>query len=139
MTSMKDRRGASAVELALILPFLVLFMLGATDYGRFARVDISVEAAAGAGARKGADTPVTDETLDRWESAVRQVVVEEMRGLSDYVDEQLKVTATRTTQSDGNSTVKVIVKYPFSTMLKWPGIPKETTLTATATAKGLHP
>ena len=49
-TGSSRRSGAVAVELALILPLLVLIVLGAVDFGRFANTYIAVTNACRAGA-----------------------------------------------------------------------------------------
>jgi Flp pilus assembly protein TadG len=53
------QRGQALVELAFILPLLVLLMVGAIELGRFCYAAIEVSNAAGAGARDGAQNYVT--------------------------------------------------------------------------------
>ena len=56
-----DRRGGQALlEMALVVPILVLLMLGAADLGRAFYLNIQVEGASRAGMRVGVTNGVTD-------------------------------------------------------------------------------
>lgn len=50
----KDRRGAAAIELSAIAPFLILMLIGLGDIGRFAYKKMQVQHAANAGGRYAA-------------------------------------------------------------------------------------
>lgn len=52
-----DDRGASLVELALVLPLLMLLLLGAADFGRAYYLAMEIAGAAQAGAEYGAQNP----------------------------------------------------------------------------------
>lgn len=54
MTNEKKERGAAAVELAIILPLLLLLLLGIMEFGRAYNVQISLSQAAREGARHAA-------------------------------------------------------------------------------------
>jgi Flp pilus assembly protein TadG len=58
---LKSERGASLVELALVLPLLMLLLMGAIDFGRAYYLAMEVSGAAHAGAEYGAQNP-TDTT-----------------------------------------------------------------------------
>src|SRR5438105_12464827 len=53
MSSLRGRRGQSMVELALILPTLILMTLGMVDYGRAYYFQVAITNAAREGARTG--------------------------------------------------------------------------------------
>jgi Flp pilus assembly protein TadG len=50
----RDTRGAAAIELALITPFMILLLMGVFDFGTIAYTMMQVNAAAFAGAQAGA-------------------------------------------------------------------------------------
>jgi len=60
-TAWKSERGASLVEIALLLPFLGLLLLGVIDFGRAFYLSIEVQNAAEAAALYGAQN-ITDTT-----------------------------------------------------------------------------
>lgn len=61
---MKQDRGAAMIELALILPLLVMLLIGIVDFGRAYSAQVSITAAAREGARvlalKGNSAAVTN-------------------------------------------------------------------------------
>src|SRR5438034_6510408 len=60
------RPAVAAVELAILLPVLVLIVLGCIDFGRFAYNYIAVTNAARAGAAYGMMNNYTSSTLSNW-------------------------------------------------------------------------
>ena len=116
----RRRRGASAVEFAVILPVLMLLVLGAVDFGRFASTYIAVTNAARAAAAFGAMNPYSTVTQSTWTAQVKQAAFDEMSG---YDTSLLSVTTTPTSEADGLWRVSVVASYPFKTVVSWPGIP----------------
>jgi len=55
----RSQSGSAAVELALVLPILLLLIIGVVDYGRAFYTSITVANAARAGAEYGAQGPAT--------------------------------------------------------------------------------
>jgi Flp pilus assembly protein TadG len=53
LTFLKDRKGSSLVECAVVLPVLLLLMVGSIDFGRAYFISIQVASAAQAGAAYG--------------------------------------------------------------------------------------
>lgn len=74
---LKDARGSSAVEFALVAPVLLLLMLGTVDFGRLLWLTSTVEHAATAGARfagvrgEGNYDPLT---FDQMEATIQNTV-----------------------------------------------------------------
>lgn len=74
MRTLRPRRGANAIEFALILPVLLVLLTGIMDYGYAYAVRNAANAAARAGARAGAltaqvegpDVAATDAAAARW-------------------------------------------------------------------------
>ena len=62
----RHRRGATAVEFALVLPVMVTLLLGTVDFGRFAYTQIAVTNAARAGAAFGSMNPYSSATQTNW-------------------------------------------------------------------------
>ena len=121
----KSRRpGAAALELALILPLLILVALGTIDFGRFAYTYIAVTNAARAGAGFGSSHFFTPTTQPLWEQYIREAAVNEMcpsssPGSGSFDPDKISIVVTFL--SDGQKRVKVEVGYPFS-MIVFPTI-----------------
>lgn len=119
------RRAIVAMELAIILPTLIIFFLGAIDYGRFIETDLAVTNAVRVGSARGTESPFTPETRDRWEKAIREAVLDEMSGLGRFDEEEMTLTITTTPNPDGTWAITTQVEYPFHTVVNWPMIPEE--------------
>jgi Flp pilus assembly protein TadG len=118
------RRGAAAAEFAVALPVLMLLVMGALDFGRFAHSHIAVTNAARAGAGVGSASPPTAPTLATWKAQVTQAVHDEMAQLGT----PSAVTVSDPYSDEGRALFKVTVEYPFSTVVSWPGMPGSLTL-----------
>ena len=128
----QGRSGTAAVELALILPVLTVFFLGCLDFGRFAHSYIAVVNASRAGAAFGSMNPYPNAPgnppspptvlYTKWQSDVRQAVVDEMSQLSGFQSSNLTVTTTGISEGNGLWRVKVDVSYPFNMVINWQGI-----------------
>ena len=124
----RRRRGASAVELALILPLLITIVLGCIDFGRFAYSYISVTNAARVGAGFASFNPVTVATQPAWEQELRQAVLAEMPQPT-FDHSQITIPLAQVI-ADGNfKRAQVTVSYPFSTTVNWPLLPNSFSLT----------
>lgn len=64
----RQRRGQSLVEMALLLPLILMLMLGLVDFGRAYYILVSLNDAADEGATYAAINPRADDTLI-WERA----------------------------------------------------------------------
>lgn len=124
----KTRKGTAAVEFVLILPLLTTMVFGAIDFGRFAYTYIAVNNAARAAAGYGMMNSYT--TLSSWQSAVQTAATNEMSQQTGFVSANLTVTSTSYTDGTGLRRVHVTTSYPFTTLVNWPSIPKNTTLLA---------
>ncbi len=76
-----DRRGASAVEFALVAPSLVLLLLGVVEFGLLMAAQVTLSNAVAESARYGI-TGRTDPDKDR-EQVIRELVEEAAGGLFD--------------------------------------------------------
>jgi Flp pilus assembly protein TadG len=132
-----DRReGASCVELAIILPVLLIIVVGAVDFGRFAYHYIAVTNAARAGAEHATMTPFTPAGATAWQAAVQQTARDEMTNQVGSDPDLLTTTATvfkdETGAHLGLRRVRVVATYDsFTTLISWPGVPDSVALSAT--------
>jgi len=116
----KRRSGAVAVELALILPLLVLIVLGAVDFGRFANTYIAVTNACRAGASYGVMNNYTTSTYSTWTANITQAAKDEMtQQVGSGNIGNLTVTVATSTETGGIKRVQVTAAYPFTTVVNW--------------------
>jgi len=114
-------RGSAAVELAVLLPLIMLLALGATDFCRFLYAHIAVATAARNGAQVGSTSK--DDAKD--ESAIRTAARAEMAAVPGYSASNPTVTSS---YSSSNKRLSVTVSFQFNTFVAFPGIPNSLTL-----------
>jgi Flp pilus assembly protein TadG len=137
------RRGTATVELAVLLPFLVVLLLGAFDFARIFYVSITLENAIHNAALFGSQ--VFDNQNQQWIGNQQY-----WQGPSGQLVSQAKVTAeldatnlnpaladsniniTSGTDADGNAVNIVTVSYTFTTLIPYPGVPSPVTISRTA-------
>lgn len=117
------RTGGAALEMALVLPPLILLLLGACDFGRFAHTQVAVANAARAGAAQASHSQPTATTRTQWEDKIRQAVREELSTLSGFESDRLSVTITSVSELGGTSYASVQVSYPFRMLVSWGTLP----------------
>lgn len=136
----RGSRGQSTVELALIMPVLIMILLLGMDFGRLFYASIAVNNAAWAGAQYGAQNLTAAANSSGMVTAA----------LADGVNiTGLTVpTATQCTCKPGSSVARCPANYctynsdatfvqvgtqaPFHTLATYPGIPSSITLTGSA-------
>lgn len=118
------RRGAAMTEMALLLPLLCFLLVAGIDFARvyFALVTITHCASNGA-------TYASLSTYDPSSpyQSIQQAALADAGNLSPTPT----VSNTSGVDSAGNRYVEVTVTYPFQTLVNWPGIASETTLSRT--------
>jgi Flp pilus assembly protein TadG len=129
-------RGGAAIELAVLLPLLVVLVLGCVDFGRFAYTYIAVTNAARAGAGFASNHPYTTATYTTWQSQTQQAVSDEIGALSGFSVGNVTVTAT--TETSGLWRAQVTVPCTFQTLMSWPGIPSQMTLQQSVIMRGIR-
>jgi Flp pilus assembly protein TadG len=129
----RPRRGASAVELAIVLPLLVTIVLGAVDFGRFAYSYIGVTNAARAGAAYAMMNnynSASSTSENAWVAGITTAAQQEMFGPTNYATASPNVTVSSpslsgttlsgvTIDSGGLRRALVTVSYPFNTLVNW--------------------
>jgi Flp pilus assembly protein TadG len=117
------RRAAAAVELAVLLPFLMFLFVIAVDWSRVFYDSVIVTNCARNGALYACD-PTTQASSPY--ANVTEAALADASNLSP------PPTVTSTQGSDANgSYVEVTVTYQFQTVSNFPGVPKTTTLVRT--------
>lgn len=137
-TAYPQRRGAAAVELAIVLPILVTVLLGATDFGRFSYSAIAVANAARSGAASGSMNPFDSKTQAVWQTAVKQAAIDELSQSPAFDTSKLTVTVTSTIESSGSRRVSVQATYPFKTIVNWSFLPSSFNLQQTVVMRGIR-
>jgi Flp pilus assembly protein TadG len=136
----QPRRGATATELAVILPLLITIVLGCVDFGRFAYTYIAVTNAARAGATWGMMNPVSP----TWQSSVQQVAQAEMSSQPGFQSSDWTANvSTPVSLAGGTQGFTVTASYVFNTIVTWNvsgyGIPSALTLTQSVTMCVIRP
>ena len=134
--------GSATVELALIVPVLVLIMLGLLDMGRVFYGAITVASAARAGVAYGSMSAVHSDNIAAM-NASAQADALDVTGLTFNSEKWCEcpaqtpstVSCTLTTCTDGTTVriyVETTVTGTFSTTLPYPGIPNTISISRTA-------
>ncbi len=137
-------RGVAAVELALLLPLLLLIVLGCIDFGRFAHGYFAVTNAARAGAGYGMMHPTTPASQPQWEAAMRDEVLSELSQtlpLYGLVNDDVTTTFVRTEEGGGANLkwrVSVTVTMPFNSFSSFPLLPQNVTLSRETEMRGIR-
>lgn len=123
-------RGESLLELALVLPFLVLLLLGAIDFGMAYYLDIEMGNAAYAGALYGSQN--NTDTTGMQNAAIKDAAnVKNMTVTASYgceCSDGTNAMPSCTKQPSGCSAnavnyVQVTTSATYQTLFPWPGIP----------------
>jgi len=119
MVRNRARRGAAAVELALLLPLLVFLFAVGIDFCRVFYFSQVIETCARNGALYAADPKAAASNLYNNVQAA---------ALADAPDlnPQPTVTSTSGTDTAGNAYVAVTVNWQFNTLTSFPGVPNVT-------------
>jgi Flp pilus assembly protein TadG len=121
--SPESRRGVAAVELAVLLPFLLFIFVAAVDFGRIFYYEVAVTNCARSGALYG--------STDATHAADAQGIQTAAKAEAPELTSVLSVSSTTGTDSAGNPFVAVKVTYPFHTISNFPGIPSSATVSRT--------
>lgn len=121
----RQRRGASAVELALLLPILGMLFVFAVDFARLYYHYSIITNCARNGALYASDPTAP---LESSYASVTAAALADATNLNP----QPTVSPPKTgTDNSGYPYVRVTVVYPFSTITNYPGLPNPINLTRT--------
>lgn len=104
---LRDERGATAVEFALIVPLLIVLLLGIAEFGRAFQVQGTLSAAAREGVRVMA--------LQNDPTAARTAVRNAATSLNPTItDAEIVISpATCPTTNGGSTSVRLTISYPM--------------------------
>jgi Flp pilus assembly protein TadG len=122
----QGRRGAAAVELALLLPFLVFIFAIAVDWSRVIYYTVTINNCARNGALWLSDPYAT--TISPYATLTAAALAD-----APNLNPQPTVTTPPVSGVDvnGYAYVECTVSYPFQTLTNIPGVPTTTTITRT--------
>lgn len=118
-----NRCGASAVELAFVLPILLTIVFACLDYGRAICGQIALTNVARVGAEYGATHRFVADNRAAWENQIRSAALDEAASLPSYEADNLELAISTTNDSGGTIYVVVTADYDFQTIVPWPGMP----------------
>jgi Flp pilus assembly protein TadG len=118
----ESRRGAAAVELAVLLPLLCFILFASLDFCRVFYYSVTVSNCA----RNGAAYGSTDQARARDPVGIEAAALADAR--SNLDTQYLNVSCST---DDTASYVQVTVDYPFITLIPYPAIPRQTNLSRT--------
>ncbi|MBI4320035.1 MAG: pilus assembly protein [Chloroflexi bacterium] len=130
-TSRGSRSGQSLVEMALLLPMVLLILTGTVDLGRLAYANVSISNAAYVGAQYGSASP--DYALDT--SGIQNRVIAETTTLHGMTGSNPSVMSTSGTDAYGNQYVSVSVAFNFAPVVSYPLLPATLSFTRTVTMR----
>lgn len=120
----RRRAGSAVVELAVLLPLLVLLFVIAVDFARVFHFSLMVTNCARAGALyAGAPTAAAESPFPDTRAAA-------LAGAASLSPEPT-ITTTTGTDSTGQPYVQVTAAYRFDTITGFPGVPNKVNLTRT--------
>lgn len=120
----ESRRGAAAVELAVLLPFLAFLFVIAVDFARIFYFSQTLENCARNGALYASDPTLAAQSPY---TSVTQAALADATNLSP----QPTVTSGSGTDASGNAYVTVTVSWTFTTVTNYPGVPSTVNLSRT--------
>jgi hypothetical protein len=133
--------GQAAVELALLLPVVLILLLAAADFGRLFYMTIGLNSAARAGAQYGSRSVVTAADIAGIEDAAL-TDGSNIRGISATASQCSCITPPPPEISacpqdycaadSGATFVRVKTMATFNTLVRYPGIPSQVSLTGSA-------
>jgi len=119
-----ERQAAAAVELAVLLPFIVFLFVIAVDFARIFSSSQVIENCARQGALYASDPKAPASNLY---TSVQQAALADATSLNP----QPTVTSSNGTDRAGNAYVSVTVTWPFHTITGFPGVPNNLSLSRT--------
>jgi Flp pilus assembly protein TadG len=127
------------VEMAILLPTLLVIMLGAIDFGRFAYYYIATSNAAGVAVRFGSMHPYTAASAAQWTTEVMDAARDDMQGVVGYDASKLTIQQPTVTSESVSyyqlERVNIQLTYQFVTIVPWPGIPANLTIVRRASSR----
>lgn len=118
-----DSRGQSVLELALLLPVLMLILVGAVDLGRIVQAQVVINNAARVGAQYASVQGLGDT------SAIQSAVLAEVTQLQGVDGSNPGIAISSGLDNESMTKAIVTVTYRFSPVARIPALPSVYTLT----------
>jgi Flp pilus assembly protein TadG len=125
------RRGASAAEMAVILPLLVFILVIAADFARLYYYSVTITSAARQGAINFYDPNNPYFATQSPYSSPGPIYQQAALADATNLNPQPTVITNSGTDSGGNPYVEVTVSGTFSTVTGYPGLPRTVSLSRT--------
>lgn len=122
------RRGAAAVEMAIVLPLMLSLAMMTFDFGSTVSTYLVLSNAARAGADYAATHHVTSVSRSAWESRITSAIQTEMSNYRNFDSKQLQTVISTTANADQSTQVVVDLRYKHATIVPWPGMPTQLSL-----------
>jgi Flp pilus assembly protein TadG len=130
------RRGAVAVEFAVLLPFLCFMFVTAVDFARVFYLAITVQNCARNGAYYASNYPNSDYVYNDiyGYTSLNDAVLRDAGNLSPaptytvYYSDNATGPFTQTVSPESGGFVQVTVNWTFQTITNYPGVPNNVTL-----------
>lgn len=126
-----SRSGIASLELAAVLPIMVIVLAATADYSRFSATAMTVANAARCGAGYGCSHPFDTYTQVSFENQVRQCVISELSTTRGFDIKQASISISHLGVAPDDR-ISVTVSYPFRTFINWAFLPRETNVVRTA-------
>lgn len=118
-----SRKGAAAVELAIVLPLLLTIAMLTIDFGSTVSTYLVLSNAARSGADYAATHHIPPTSRAAWEARINSAVQTELSNFKRYQSNQLNTQISTSTNVNGTVQVAVDVRYSHETIVPWPGVP----------------
>jgi Flp pilus assembly protein TadG len=122
------RQGAAAVEMAVVLPMLLMLAMLTFDLGSIVSTYLVLSNAGRAGADHAATHRFTAASRMAWESRIKNAIQSEMANFKRFEAPQLQTAILTTANADQTTQVVVDLRYQHSTIVPWPGFPSKVSL-----------
>jgi Flp pilus assembly protein TadG len=141
-TNRTNRRGSALIELAIVIPVLLLMCCGAMDFARVIYAGIAIASAARAGVQFGAFSPGNAGDIAGMSQAALNDVANQ--GLNNVTTSarifcgcnnstsEVSCTAATCAGKTPSGYVEVTANYTFNTVVNYPGVPQSVVLNRTA-------
>jgi len=116
--------GATATEFVVVAPLLIVLCLMSVDFGRFAYAYIAVGNAGRVGAEYGATRSYSASTATTWRQNIETAMRQDFTAVADIDPAQLSIQIDVANDAYGLHRAAITARYPFRTVVAWPGIPQ---------------
>jgi Flp pilus assembly protein TadG len=118
------RHGTTATEFAIVLPLLIVLCLTSVDFGRCCYALIALGNAARVGSEYSATHRYDAASSETWRSNLEYAMCEEFAAIGGLDPDDLTVDIQVEIEDYQLHRGSITARYPFSTVVSWPMIPR---------------